>query len=76
MDQQQQQQQHHHHIPDDQNSNMSGASYGFYQPDHDQSYGIPYNQQQMQPYQQVMQHPGAPQRGFSNAIYSSKHMLI
>jgi hypothetical protein len=66
MDQQQQQQQ---HIPDDQNSNISGAQYGFYQPDHDQSYGIPYNQQQIQPYQHVItHHAGAPPRGFSNAI--------
>ena len=66
--QQQQQQQQHQHIPGEQNPNMSGPQYGFYQPDHDQSYGMPYNQQQM-PYQHVIQHPGAQApRGFSNAI--------
>jgi len=64
---QQQQQQHHQHIPDDQNPNMSGTQYGFYQPEHDQSYGMPYNHQgQIQPYQHVIQHPGAPPRQLSS----------
>jgi hypothetical protein len=68
------QQQHHQHIPDDQNSNMSGAPYGFYQPDHDQSYGMPYGQQQLQPYQQVMHHPGAPPRGSRMSLLLRTHV--
>jgi hypothetical protein len=68
--QQQQQQVHHHHIPDDHNSNLSGAPYGFYQQEQEQPYGLPYNQQPMQSYQQVMpvQHSGAAPRGFSNVF--------
>lgn len=71
MDQQQhhhQQQVHHHHIADEHNSNLAGSAYGFYQHEQEQSYGLPYNHQPMQPYQQVVQHPGAPPRGFSNVL--------
>jgi hypothetical protein len=68
------QQQHHQHIPDDHNSNMSGAPYGFYQPDQDQSYGMPYGQQQLQPYQQVMHHPGAPPRGSRMSLLLRTHV--
>lgn len=72
----QQQQHHHQHISDDHNFNLSGAPYGFHQQDQDSSYAMQYGQQ-MQPYQQVNMHPGAPPRGFRNVLYhSTKHMLI
>ena len=58
-----QQQPQHSHIQDDHNPNLGPASYAFYPPEQDPSFGIQYPPQ-MSPYQ-VVQHPGPQTRVFS-----------